>query len=301
MNKTIKIEIEEIIDIKKIFKDYHKIKIENSQNVQLNQYDLKGLKIGKSILKDDENQLNIQVVEKHTLSANFEISYERFSNKNVLVIGDSVSAQATIGNDKTYSTLLSEALNFNTLHNCAIGGTTLTYMYETSNIYKEYHDNLNIKDGCMMIKELKENQKLANIDYVFIAYGHNDQYFKVAIDEENTTNINSLSQIHSFKNSYRYIINELKKANPNIRIIILNCTYSEYDIASKSPYGTQFTYQDYRNASQQIAKEYQLKYIDPWEYMKQFCDYKTNNHYYKDSVHISKNGHYELFKFLLQQ
>ena len=35
---------------------------------------------------------------------------KNFENKNLLILGDSVSAQATIGNDKVYATLLKENL-----------------------------------------------------------------------------------------------------------------------------------------------------------------------------------------------
>ena len=86
-----------------------------------------------------------------------------------------------------------------------------------------------------------------------------------------------------------------------MKIIILNCTYSEYDIASISPYGNKFSYIDYRNASKEIADKNNLKYIDPWEYMKPFMDYKTTNTYYKDSVHISPLGHQKLYEFILNK
>ena len=42
---------------------------------------------------------------------------------------------------------------------------------------------------------------------------------------------------HSYKGSYRYMINVLREANPYMRIILLNCTYSEYDKTLPSPYG----------------------------------------------------------------
>ena len=115
----------------------------------------------------------------------FKINKDFFANKNLLILGDSVSAQATIGNDKTYSTLLKEELNINELKNAAIGGTTLTYMYEGSNIYKEYKDNAEAIDGCRVVTNLSKNNELSKFDYVIIAYGHNDQYFQPPLDEEN--------------------------------------------------------------------------------------------------------------------
>ena len=148
----------------------------------------------------------------------FKINKDFFANKNLLILGDSASAQATIGNNKTYSTLLKEELNINELKNAAIGGTTLTYMYEGSNIYKEYKDNAEAIDGCRVVTNLSKNNELSKFDYVIIAYGHNDQYFQPPLDEENTNPL-ALNDIHSFKNSYRYIIKTLKEANKNVNII----------------------------------------------------------------------------------
>lgn len=232
----------------------------------------------------------------------YKISKEYFENKNLLILGDSVSAKSTIGfENNTYSDLLKKHLNINILHNAAIGGTTLTYMYEGSNIDKEYHSHEVAIDACRLVTRLAIDNKLKDFDYVIIAYGHNDQFFKPEVDQENSDKVVNLEQCKSFKGSYNFIINTLKKHNPNIKIIILNCTYSEYDIASISPYGNKYNYHDYRNASYEIAKEHNLKHIDPWDYMKQFMDYQTNNHYYKDSVHISPLGHQKLFEFLLDK
>lgn len=232
----------------------------------------------------------------------YKISKNYFNNKNVLIIGDSVSAKETIGlENKTYSDLLKEHLNINTLLNAAIGGTTLTYMYEGSNIYKEYHNNSVAIDGCRVIEKLTKENKLKDFDYVFIAYGHNDQYFKCEIDQKDNYDVNDLSKCKSFKNSYRFIINTIKKYNSNAKIIILNCTYSEYDKVSISPYGNKFSYIDYRNASKQIADEYNLKYIDPWDYMKQYFDFYNDKKYYQDSVHLSYLGHEVLFNYLLDK
>ena len=186
------------------------------------------------------------------------------------------------------------------MKNAAIGGTTLTYMYEGSNIDKEYHNHEVAIDGCRVVTRLALDNSLKDFDYVIIAYGHNDQYFKPEIEDDNK-NIFALEQCKSYKASFRFIINTLKKHNPRIRIIVLNCTYSEYDIVSISPYGQKFNYLSYRNASKEIADEYNLKYIDPWDYMKQYCDYASDRYYYQDSVHISLNGHKVLYEYLLNK
>lgn len=295
MGNIINIEIHETYCVN------NKIKVlDNKQIISINNNTIKGINIGKATLLINNIEYEINVLKENALSDSFTLSYERLANKNLLVIGDSVSAQATIKDGKTYSTLLKEACNMNILDNQAICGTTLTYMYENSNIDKEYHDNKDAIDGCRVIKKLEDENKLKDYDYVIIAFGHNDLYFQTPLDEENIK-FEQLNDIHSFKNSYRYIINKLKKNNPNVRIIILNCTYSEYANALSSPYGKNITYQSLRKASEEIAKDYSIKIIDPWDYMKQFFDYETNKFYYQDSVHLSKNGHVKLFEFILNK
>ena len=252
-------------------------------------------------LNDEEYQVNVYAENKE-LDRNFEICYGRFSNKKLLVLGDSVSARLTIGlENKTYSMLLQDELNLKEVDNQAIGGTTLTYMYEGSNVDKEYHSHEVAIDGCRVVSRLADQNKLHDVDYVIIAYGHNDQHFKDEIEEENNTNVRYLEQCHSYKNSFRYIVNTLRNHNKNVRVIVINCTYSEYDKTGNSPYPNKYGYQDYRNANKEMAEELNLKYVDPWDYMKQFFDFRENAFYYMDAVHLTKEGHKELFKFLLNK
>ena len=142
--------------------------------------------------------------------------------------------------------------------------------------------------------------ELDNVDYVFIAYGHNDQYFQppITVDGDDSYAVNSFDSCHSFKGSYRYMIETLKLANPNVRIILLNCTYSEYDKSNPSRYGKTYSYADYRNAISEIGTEYNLTTIEPWEYLSIFFDAHDNKIYYKDAVHLSERGHLELGQFI---
>ena len=244
----IKIEVNEFYDLSNLINDDVKVTVENENILLFDKKIIKGLKTGKTTIFFNDKSIEVNVIKQNSLKNDFTLSYGYLSNKNLLILGDSVSAQATIGDGKTYSTLLKEKLNINTLLNAAIGGTTLTYMYEGSNIDKEYHSNEVALDGCRVVKKLEDENKLSNFDYVIIAYGHNDQYFKPSIDEENTI-VKSLNDCHSFKNSFRFIINTLMKNNPNVRITILNCTYSEYDKADPSKYHGNVFYIDYRKAA----------------------------------------------------
>ena len=293
--KTFKIELNETLNLSK----YNVDLLTNTELTYKNNT-LKANKIGNYEILLDNKKTLIEVVLDNALDNCFEINYERLANKSLLILGDSVSAKETIGlANKTYSKLIEENFDLKYLHNGAIGGTTLTYMYEGSNIDKEYHSNEKAIDGCRVVKKLEEENKLKDFDYVFIAYGHNDQHFKDEIEEENKT-VNSLDDVHSFNNSFRYIVQTLRKHNPFVKIMVLNCTYSTYDINGNSPYGNKYGYHDYRKANKEMAKELNLKHLDPWDYMKQYFDFNKEWIYYQDCVHISPKGHQKLYEFITQ-
>ena len=187
-----------------IFPSWNELPI--NTNLLLSNNILKANKTGTYKILLDNKECIINVFNDNELSSTFEINYERFSNKSLLILGDSVSAKETIGlENKTYSKLMEENLNLKHLHNAAIGGTTLTYMYEGSNIDKEYHNNERAIDCCRVVKRLEDEDKLKDFDYVIIAYGHNDQHFKDEIEEENKK-VLSLDDVHSFNNISETVI-----------------------------------------------------------------------------------------------
>ena len=302
MEKIINIEINETYDLNNVVKESDSLIVKDESIVSLSNNIIKGIKVGKTSLMINDEETIINVLNENELNETFTFCYGRLSNKNLLILGDSVSAKETIGlQNKTYSALMKDELNINELTNAAIGGTTLTYMYEGSNIDKEYHSHQVAIDGCRVTKRLEDAGVLDNIDYVIIAYGHNDQHFKDEIEEEHTENVYSLDQIHSYKNSFRYIVNTLRKHNKQIKILALNCTYSEYEKGQVSAYGNKYDYDSYRKACKEMASELKIKYLDPWDYMKQFFDPFDEHYYYQDAVHISPKGHIELFKYLLNK
>ena len=305
----IHLEVGETYYLKEVLADYRGL-IVVSQNNEITSYNsqskmLNAYKEGETnvVLKyKGQNQLVKVVVGK--IGANYKFSKERLYSKGIVAFGDSVTADATIGNSgKTYSRRFASRFEMNYLRNYAIGGTTATYMYKGSNIYKEYANNKTAIDGCRVVYNAYKNGELTNVDYAFIAYGHNDQYFQPPITvqgDEIYCVDGTFETCNSYKGSYRYMINVLREANPNIRIIVLNCTYSEYDNANPSPYGSKYCYEDYRIATKEIAEEMGCKYIDPWDYMKELYDYGKGNINYSDSVHITAIGHQKLSQFISQ-
>ena len=261
-----------------------------------------GKKVGKTFIKYLNKTVDVNVIAKGTTNSAYLLSDLKNKNFKFIVIGDSTSAEETYDNKGyTYCHKICKALSGRFTHNYAIGGTTVTYMYKGSNIEKEYKNNLIAIDGVRVVKKAYKNNELANIDVAFIGYGHNDRYFQPPIEDLSCQkySLNSFNSCHSFKGSYRYIINTLRKANPKILIVILNCTYSEYLLTSKQ-WNYSLSYLDYRRAIYEIACEMHTKYIDPWNYMKQYYDFSKENKYYHDVVHFSRDGHAKLAEYILK-
>ena len=310
--QEVNIEVGERYSLKTALANYKGVTI-TSKNIKVASYGTsKSAIIGKGVgttylvlnYKGENQKLKVNVYEQGTFSSSFAFDYFRLEGKKIAAFGDSVTADSTIGNSgKTYPRLIAERFNMEFTKNYAIGGTTATYMYVGSNIYKEYKNNKTAIDGCRVVYNAFANDELSDLDYAFIAYGHNDQYFQppITIENDDVYCVDStFASCNSYKGSYRYMINVLREANPNVRIILLNCTYSEYDKNLISPYGNKYSYSDYRKATQEIAEEMNCRYIDPWDYMKDYFDFGKSYTYYSDSVHISAKGHQLLANYIIQ-
>ncbi len=229
---------------------------------------------------------------------NFE-DIDTTKKSKIVSFGDSVTANATINADLTYVRNIANKYKMDFVNNYAIGGTTATYMYPGSNIYKEYAGNKDAIDGPRVVAKAIQNNELEGVEYAFIAFGHNDHYFQppISVEGDDTYNIDNFDNAHSFKGSYRFMVNALRAACPGIKIILLGCTYSEY-AKDGGAYGNNITYDEYRHAIEEVAMELECKFIDPWNYMKTLFDANTRKVNYKDVVHLTVKGHDRLATYL---
>ena len=310
----IKIEINERYSLKRTLKSLKDVKVtfkdEDIATFDDTTKQVIGLKKGVTALilssQDKLQKVYVQVDDIGKYSGNFSFDYFHLEDKKIVAFGDSVTAEATIAPSKTYYTLFAEHFNMIKVKNYAIGGTTGTYAYFGSNVNREYGYETPYLDGCRVVNNAVNNNEINDVDYAFIAYGHNDQYFQPPIDvkgDENV-NINNFSTCNSFSGSYRFMISKLRSANPNIRIILLGCTYSEYDKTNPTRYAVDkdhpITYADYCQAIDDISIEMRCRLILPWNYMKQYFDYNNGGFYYKDSVHLTGNGHQKLYEYIIE-
>ena len=273
--------------------------------VKFENNNLIGLKEGETYIlvkvNDEHQKVNVKVLPSGSLSRAWNFD-DMKSGQKIVAFGDSVTANATINADLTYVRQISKRYGLEFKNNYAIGGTTGTYMYTGSNIWKEYRSAKDVIDGPRRVKEAVDNGEIAGVDYAFIAYGHNDQYFQppITVEGDDVYNIENFDNAHSFKGSYRFMVNYLRHANPNIKIILLNCTYSEYCQTSGRTWGSEYMYPDYRHAIEELAEELDVKTVDPWNYMETIFDANTKNIYYKDVVHLSVKGHEKLADYIIK-
>lgn len=304
-NITIEVNQRLCIDNYVIENENSEVLVYDSSIVKFEDNNLYGLKEGKTyfLLKvnDKHQKIEVEVKPEGSLKRAWNFS-DMKENENIVAFGDSVTANATINADLTYVRKIAKTYGLNFFNNYAIGGTTGTYMYPGSNIWKEYRTLTDVLDGPRRVKQAVDNGEIDNVDYAFIAYGHNDQYFQppITVEGDDVYNTDNFDNAHSFKGSYRFMVNCLRAANPRIKIILLNCTYSEYCLTSGRNWGSEFLYEDYRNAIEELAEELDCKTVDPWNYMKTIFDANTRNVYYKDVVHLTVKGHEKLAEYLIK-
>ena len=142
------VEVGDVLEIGNIIKqtDEYEIKITNNKLADFEDYYIKALAKGETTLtitKETKRQtVKLSVIDNGTYVDPYKFSKELLEGKNLAVFGDSVTAVATIGNAAaTYASRFASHYGMNLLKNYAIGGTTATYTYFGSNIYKEYGES----------------------------------------------------------------------------------------------------------------------------------------------------------------
>lgn len=321
----IDIEVDETYNISSLLQELPglEVSLEDASLASYNNGVLKGSKSGvtKMLLKHNGNEqvVRLEVHEKGELGATFTFDEYRLTGKNIVAFGDSVTDYVT-NNAPSYYERFAEIFGMNAVKNYAIGGTTGHYGYKDSNLYNEYFDKSankwivdgagrSVVDGPQRVKNAYDANELANIDYVFIAYTHNDQHFQPVPthDGYNNYDVNSFDSCASFKGSYIYMINTLKLANPNVRIILMAPTFAMYDVTNVAHngdnyYGKEYNYSDYRQMIKEAAAETNSKYVSSWNYLKDYFDSHPvdggSRTYYNDIVHLSKTGQQVLAEYL---
>lgn len=222
--------------------------------------------------------------------------FNRYKNKKVSILGDSISTlegynpagssiyyDAMMAKDTyvekysdTWWGMLIEYLGARLLINDSYSGSTMAAAYNI----------LTYPAGCSLerIKNLgTEDEKP---DLVIIFMGTNDYYNKIPIYNENIENL------RFFDNSYRFAIEMINRYynKPEIWILNIPSTINIKDKNYTFPESFDNTYlREYNKALLEIAKDYNLKYIDL---------YKTGSYETLDGVHPNKQGMVDIFEMI---
>ena len=312
------IEVGETYNISSLLSEYNGMEVlfEDDTLISYDDGVITGVKSGvcKIILKHrgKEQVVRLEVHEDGELDTIFTFDEYRLAGKKIVAFGDSGTANSTVNGADTYYNLFAKHYNMVEGGNFAIGGTTATYGFARSNIDKEYHGTT-FYGGPQRILEVYKQGLLDDVDYVILSYVGNDRYFQTPIIDENepaydvdvktasVTDPDVYKSAHSFKGSYRHMIKTLRQINPNVRIIISNYHYSEFDLYTYAAYGSQYHVEEYRKAEREIAEEMNVKYINPWQHTRNYWDYGLNatgpRQYYKDCVHLTTFGHEKMVDY----
>ncbi|MCQ2742050.1 MAG: SGNH/GDSL hydrolase family protein [Bacilli bacterium] len=259
-------------------------------------------------------KVQINVAPKGTYKRAYTFDDADLEGKNVCNFGDSVSCDWTVGDEVSiYARRFAAHYKMNMVANYAIGGTVSIYPSFNANVTSEYKGTeFMYNDGCDMVYNKAKNGTLATMDMMFITYGYNDCYFQPDIDCEQDQIVctdGTFANCHSYKGYYRYMIDTARKANPNIKIVIMNIIYNEYDIDHNGykhnpnySFDKGIKYADYRKAIFEIGYEKDVKVIDEWNYMKGQYDYYEGrpegvSWCYKDNVHPSVFGNKKIANY----
>ncbi len=283
--------IDVIIDDKNIAK--FEIKTHDNEDKNEKEYDyICGLKTGSTkatIIIDEtyEEEFTITVTEENAMDGNFKTGIKNLYGKSFTVFGDSIS-EISYSNYKEWPDFWCDQLVSKyemTMYNYAIGGATIGYCRGN-----ESHKTI---VGTYVIKNNMEARKnLEKSDYAFIYFGNNDFSYRCIIGELGDVNDENYGTKESFKGSYSYLIDEIRKCNPTIKIVCLSLSYSTWPLSNNisTPEGQYCkTRSDMRYVVKEIAEAKNCKYIDVFD----LWNGENYAQYIPDGMHPQTAG-YEL-------
>lgn len=230
------------------------------------------------------------------------------TNETILCFGDSIMGnyyeQASAGASVPWH--LGKLLNAD-VKNCGFGGCWLTLREGDWGAFSmvslvdaivsgDFSVQENSPGATMANKDLHisnlKNTDFNNVKFITIAYGTNDyRNKKVKIDNEE-----NLYDKTTIKGAYRYIIETILGAYPNITIIPCSLI-RKYDGANWEPVPVNeagLTIEDFNQAIQEVAEEYGLPYIDNYNIGSNKFTARNNFHPSNDGTHPNQVGRFKI-------
>ena len=228
--------------------------------------------------------------------SNIEDDYTELIDKNVAIIGDSISTFEgyipqgykhfySKGNVETVNNTwwgqLVDNTGVNVVANCSWSGSTVTGDSTSETNAFAACSNKRVKDLA------NSNEK---IDIIICYIGINDYRRNVevghwtALDEVPAESTN----VSTFSEAYAIMVNKLKKYYPDAKIYVT--TLMECDDANNK---ATYDLGGYNDAIRQVADKFDTEIVDLNQFMVEYNDYNT---YTLDRLHPNEDGHKQMSK-----
>lgn len=273
-----------------------------------------------------EHQFTVQVwADAKSLGQRFPVDRGMFGGKNVILFGDSISQGwicepgVTIDPSATYFAKLCQYLGAATdptdycKCNLAQGGTTLTMnnSYGISGVERVSRSEPFLEDN----RSRDAYNSILSADLCVISYGSNDLWVGALAQCAESSLFDDEPQqpwqVNSIRGGMYYMIQSIRKLNPNVKFLILPpllrradgvvLGYSE-DKTDVINLATGQSMRMYSQVMQQVAQEEGARFVD-WTGLftyEDLCEDYTNLWSY-DGLHPHRAGHQRMFEYLMQQ
>ncbi len=232
--------------------------------------------------------------EKVSLT-DFKLTKEYFEGKKVVVYGDSITmpvANTQFVEEANYIDLLARDLGFVLLANYAVPSTTATHSYS---VYPKGAAKEDLESGPRYVTQHEFVNETA--DYALIMYGANDFTLGAPIGTDADVP-QSYGEVTTYKGGIRFMVETLRKHNPDIRIQLFTPLY-------RAGYGTfpvngstGLSIPDYGDALFGMKDSLQVRVLDTFPVFSEEI-YYANSKYTKDGTHPNDAGHALLEAYIL--
>lgn len=224
-------------------------------------------------------------------------------DKTIVCFGDSIWG---LVDDETGIAANVEKMTGATVENYALSGATASNTLGT--VYEDKCSMWSLSQIVQVLQsnELTEDKKLNQIldasledaQYLILAYGLNDYFNGISIESEDKLDVNT------YAGALRWAVEYFRENYPDLRIVLIGQTYCQFysygivedDSDTKNPGGGVGT--DYVEAVRQIAKEYDLLFINQYEELP--INEWNGKLYLEDATHLNEKGRMEYAKIVAE-
>lgn len=278
-----------------LFAESVSFEVKDEEVARLEQHcHLIGNKVGETIVTITVNynlkqDIKVSVQEEAYVAENLRLDYGRLFEKKAVFFGDSITDtnhRPTEQDNKKYGEtydyypeLIQKMVPMQTVNYSYSGATTGLSM--TSGLGTWFQNY-----GTDQVVKATEDLKTAS--YAFILLGTNDfmRWTELGTLDDMPT---GTSDALTYAGAYQFMIQHIKKCNPNIRIVAISVPFATWGRFGEKPengvnLGTSRA--DFNNVLIQLAQKHHLKYVD----ITQLFNQENYPDMIPDGIHPAKDG-----------